>query len=171
MTTTGIDGNISYAHRFDNGSRLNLSTVVSWLESRREYAVLNDPSHYKRLDRVVGDPQWRALANVSFETERFDISLTGQYIGKQTIGVWNLQNYEQDRAPTNADAYPVVYYPDLFIADIQVGVKVNEKFRLYAGVDNVTDQLPPYGATGTGTGTAIFPVTGRYFYAGARLKM
>jgi outer membrane receptor protein involved in Fe transport len=171
LTTRGIDGNLSYNHRFDSGSRLNLSTVVSWLQSRRQYTVLNDPSYYTRVDRVVGDPQWRALASVYFETKDFDISLTGQYIGKQTIGAWNLQNKEQDRPPTNADAYPVVYYPDIFIADIQVGVKAGEKFRFYVGVDNVTDQLPPYGATGTGSATGIFPVTGRYYYGGVRVKI
>jgi hypothetical protein len=41
-------------------------------------------------------------------------------------------------------------------------------------VDNIADQLPPYGLTGTGSGDAnvssIFPVTGRYFYAGVNVK-
>lgn len=86
------------------------------------------------------------------------MSLTGQYIGKQTVGVWNTQSWEQDPTPTDADAYPFVYYPEVVLADIQVGVKVN-------------GQLPSYGLTGTGTGSVIFPVTGSYFYTGVRIRM
>lgn len=40
----------------------------------------------------------------------------------------------------------------------------------YAGVDNVFNQLPPFGLLGTGTGTAIYATTGRFFYAGAQVK-
>jgi len=171
LATSGIDANLSYRHVFSEDTRLSLSTVVSWLESRNQFTFLNDPDRYTRVKSVLGDPEWRALANASFETKSFDLSFTAQYIGKQTIGAWNVQNVEQDRPPTNADAFPFVYYPEVVIADIQLGIKVNERSRFYLGVDNITDQLPPYGLTGTGTGSAIFPVTGRYFYAGMRIKM
>ena len=89
------------------------------------------------------------LFNANLTSGPLDISFTSQYIGKQTLGAWNLQHQEQNRPPTDADAFPFKYYPDVFIHDVQVGVKVDGgKFRFYVGVDNVTDQLPPYGVTG-----------------------
>jgi outer membrane receptor protein involved in Fe transport len=171
LATSGIDANLSYRHVFNENTRLNLSTIVSWLETRNQFTFLSDPNRYTRVKSVLGDPEWRAQVNALFEAKTFDFSVTAQYIGKQTVGAWNVQNREQDRPPTNADAFPFVYYPEVVIADVQLGIKVQDNFRFYIGVDNITDQLPPYGLTGTGTGSAIFPVTGRYFYGGVRIKM
>ena len=170
LTTSGIDATVNYRHSFTDEIRLNLQGNVSWLETRRQYTFLTDPDRYTRVNNTLGDPEWRALVSANFIAGPFSIALTSQYIGPQTLGAWNLQNYEQDRPPTNADAFPFIYLPEVFIHDIQFGIRVNENYRFFLGVDNVNDQLPPYGLTGTGTGSAIFPVTGRYFYAGARVN-
>lgn len=51
-----------------------------------------------------------------------------------------------------------------------------ENLHLYAGIDNVFDRQPPAlpdtrsGGASSTTGAEIFPVTGRYFYAGFRVK-
>lgn len=170
LETSGIDGEVSYSHRFAEDIRLNITAKVSWLEKRNSYTFLTEPNRYTRLKSVLGDPEWRGLLSANLSAGPVDIAFTSQYTGKQLIGAYNLQNTEQDRPPTNADAFPFLYYPDLFIHDVQVGYRVNEKFRFYGGVDNVNDQLPPFGLTGTGAGSAIFPVTGRYIYAGARIS-
>lgn len=170
LTTSGIDAEVAYRHSFTDDIRLNLQANVSWLETRRQYTFLTDPDRYTRRNNVLGDPEWRGLFSANLFAGPFDIALTTQYIGRQTLGSWNLQNFEQDRPPTNADAYPFIYLPEVFIHDIQIGIRANKNFRLYVGVDNVNDQLPPYGLTGTGSDSGIFPVTGRYFYAGARVN-
>jgi outer membrane receptor protein involved in Fe transport len=170
LATSGIDADLNYLHEFRPDITLNANLKVSWLASRNQFTFLTDPDRFTRVKSVLGDPEWRGQFSANLTAGPLDFALTTQYIGKQTIGAWNLQNTEQDRPPTNADAFPMVYYPDVFIHDIQVGIRANDQFRLYLGVDNFTDRLPPFGLTGTGSGSAIFPVTGRYFYAGVRIK-
>lgn len=53
---------------------------------------------------------------------------------------------------------------------LRVNFDATERFRFYAGVDNLLNRKPPYDLTGTGAGSSIFPVTGRFFYAGATVN-
>ena len=174
LQTSGIDAALNYAHDFSADIKLNVRAVVSWLATRNQFTFFSDPSRYTRIKSTLGDPEWRGLLSANMSAGPFDIALTSQYIGKQTISAWNVQNTEQGRAPTDADRNPFIYDPDVFIHDIQVGIRANDAFRFYVGVDNVNDQLPPLGLTGTGNAdaavSAIFPNTGRYFYAGATMK-
>ncbi|ONF95859.1 TonB-dependent receptor domain-containing protein [Sphingomonas jeddahensis] len=174
LKTSGIDAAAAYTHEFTPDIKLNLRAVASWLATRNRFTFLNDPDRYTRFKSTLGDPEWRGLLSANLQAGPFDIALTSQYIGKQSIDAWNVQHTEQDRPPTNADRNPFLYYPDVFIHDVQFGIRANDQFRLYFGVDNIGDQLPPYGLTGTGSGDAnvssIFPVTGRYFYAGVNVK-
>ena len=48
---------------------------------------------------------------------------------------------------------------------------MNEKFSFYGGCDNVTNQLPPFGLTGAGAGSGVYPNVGRFFYAGVVAKL
>jgi len=174
LQTSGIDAQLNYAHAFTDEIKLNVRGAVSWLNTRNQFTFFSDPNRYTRIKSTLGDPEWRGLLSATMTAGPFDLSLTSQYIGKQTVSAWNVQNREQDRPPTDADRNPFVYYPDVFIHDIQFGIRANDRFRIYFGVDNVNDQLPPYGLTGTGAAdanvSAIFPNTGRYFYAGANMK-
>jgi outer membrane receptor protein involved in Fe transport len=44
------------------------------------------------------------------------------------------------------------------------------ELTFYVGVDNLLNQEPPLGTTGTGAGTAIFNIRGRNYYAGFRAR-
>lgn len=68
-------------------------------------------------------------------------------------------------APNNADLFPRVWYPDVFYHDIRVGWDVNDKFRFYAGVNNLFDRQPPLGLLGTAGGDP-FDSFGRNFFFG-----
>jgi outer membrane receptor protein involved in Fe transport len=68
--------------------------------------------------------------------------------------------------------YPIVTYSDFRIEwniDSKAG-DASKGLRFYAGVDNAFNQLPPFGSTATGVGTAIYNFRGRSFYAGARAR-
>ena len=170
LQTSGIDADLNYRHTFNDDVKLSVRMVGSWLAKRNQFTFLNNPDQYTRVKSTLNNAEWRGLLSANLTAGAIDVAFTNQYIGKQTIGAWNLQNQEQDRPATNADAFPMVYYPEVFIHDVQVGFRANEKFRFYVGVDNINDRLPPFGLTGTGAGSAVYPLTGRYFYAGARFN-
>jgi outer membrane receptor protein involved in Fe transport len=67
--------------------------------------------------------------------------------------------------PTNADAFPQVWYPTVFYHDVRMGFDVADKFRLYMGVSNVFDTQPPLGLLGTAGGDP-YDSFGRNFFVG-----
>lgn len=172
LKTSGIDVDVNYTTRIMGDGNLQLRGIMSWLERREAFTYITDPARSDRLNGVVGDPEWRAQfsANVSFPT--WDFSWDVNYIGKQTVFAWETQFSHQGRQPTNGDILADPFYPETFYHDVQLGLKVGDsnRYRFYMGVDNIFDTLPPLGATGTGGATGIYPIIGRYFYAGVRAR-
>lgn len=167
---SGIDAQMDYSYRFENGVRVTLSGALSWVENREFFTSVADPTFSDRVHGELGDPIWEGSLGVNVVAGPIDFDYDFRWIGKQAIATWETQHSHQGREPLNADAFPVKYYPSIGYVDMQVGYTVDQKFRFHMGVDNVFDTLPPWGLTGTGDASAIFPVTGRYYYAGARFK-
>lgn len=168
LKTSGIDGDLSY--RFVEGDfRYSARVLVSWLQKREQFLFITDPKRSTRVNGVLGDPEWQATASIDLTWKNFDLGWDARYVGKQLIYSWETLFSHQGRQPTNIDVNATHWYPALVFHSLQLGVRANKNFRFYVGVDNVFDQLPPYGATGTGSGSAVWPVQGRYFYSGARV--
>ena len=93
-----------------------------------------------------------------------------RYIGQQVVALqYETQNSVQGRPPTNPDALPFVWYPDVMYHDLRMEIRPADRFKFYVGVDNVTDRLPPFDLQGNEGGNPFDPV-GRFFYAGAEIK-
>lgn len=168
LKTSGIDVDAAYRRTigaFDVSARV----LVSWLANREQFTFITDPERSTRVHGTLGDPEWGGAFNLDVRYRQFDFGYDARYVGKQTVGTWETQFSHQGRDPTNADAFPFKWYPETFYHNAQIGIRANDSFRLFFGVDNILDTLPPYGLTGTGAGSAIYPVTGRNFYAGARI--
>ena len=97
----------------------------------------------------------------------------GRYIGEMTVDAWEVMNSHQGRAPTNPDlrAPGEDRHPEALYHAIRVGFEPSgTRHRIYFGVDNLLNRMPSFGLDGTGAGGAIYPNTGRFFYAGARIR-
>lgn len=170
LATSGIDVDASYTTRIGEGT-FRTRAIVSWLKEREQFTYITDPARSDRINGTLGDPEWQGQFSANLNFPKWDLGYDLRYVGKQTVFGWETQFSHQGRAPTNGDVIADPWYPAIFYHDLQVGYKVGEKYRFYIGVDNITDELPPLGATGTGAGSGIWPVTGRYFYAGFRVRM
>lgn len=170
LRTSGIDFDANYTREIGT-ARVNLRGLISWVEKREFFTYITDPSRSDRQHGVLGDPRWQGQFSASVQFPRWDFSYDLRYVGRQTVYSWETQFSHQGRQPTNGDVIANPWYPAMWYHDIQVGFCVTEGVRFYVGVDNVTDKLPPLGATGTGAGSGIWPVTGRYFYSGFRVRM
>ena len=82
---------------------------------------------------------------------------------------YETQFEHQGRGPTNPDARPDPYYPSQIVHNARVNFEPTDKYRFYVGLDNVTNELPPFDLRGTEGGSGYSP-TGRYFYAGAEVR-
>jgi outer membrane receptor protein involved in Fe transport len=186
--TEGVDVEIGYRRTFGNGHRLNLRAIGTYVMTLDNYIDPAHPEVPNRQRSELGDPVFSANLNVNYDFGAFDVTYNMRYIGKQTIATYETQNPFQGLCtsayanagvctlntvatlpPLNSDANPRIYYPEVFYHNIRMGYQVNERFSFYAGVDNITDRLPPLGLLGTAGGDP-FDSVGRYFYAGVNVN-
>lgn len=170
LVTKGIDFDVSYTTPIMEQGTLTLRSIVSWLTEREQFTYITDPERSDKIDGVLGDPEWQGQLSANLDFEHWDFGYDLRYVGKQTVFSWETQFSHQGRSPTNGDVIADPWYPAVVYHDIQLGLKFDDDHRFYLGVDNVTDELPPLGATGTGAGSAVWPVMGRYFYGGFRIR-
>lgn len=163
--TEGIDFDLAYDHSFDNGHRLSVRGILTYLITLNNFTDPADPNNPDRQKSELGDPEFAANFIATYDFGDFDIRYGARFVDRQTIGAYETQNSFNGEPPTNADAFPFVYYPSKLYHDVRIGFDVQNDFRFYAGVDNITDELPPYDLLGTEGGNP-YDQFGRYFYAG-----
>lgn len=166
LETSGIDLRVNYTRELSEDWGINLGAIVSWLEERRTFNFITDPDRATRLKGVLGDPEWQFNLNASVRYQDFTFTYEGRFLDKMLVGAYETQLSYQGRPPENADAFPIIYYPEIYYSDIRGEFAVTDEFEFYVGVDNVFNRLPPYGLTGVGGGSNVYNNTGRFFYAG-----
>ncbi len=171
LETSGIDFDMNYRTEIFDGVQLDARWLLSYLIDRTQFTDITQPDFADRLKSELGDPAWTSSFRLGLDFGAFDFSYDLRYIGKQTIAVdYEDQNSFNGEPPRDPDAFPQIFYPDVFYHDIRLGLDVDERFRFYGGVDNLFDRLPPFGLDGTGQGDGIFTSTGRFFYAGVEVN-
>ena len=164
----GIDIEVAYRRTFDNGHRLNIRGIATYVLKRNNFISPTNPEFSDRQLSELGDPRWAANLNITYGIGPFDLRYSMNYIGPQTIGAYESYFPHQDRPPQNADLTAEVFYPDVLYHAARLNMRVNDRFQFYLGVDNIFDTPPPLGLLGTGAGDPFDPI-GRYFYAGAQV--
>ncbi len=169
--TSGIDFDLTYNTTFGGGDwRFGTRAIVSYLIERNEFTSITEPGRITQEKQSLGDPEWQGQLRLNLGYKAFDASVNIRYIGKMTVAAgFDAQNSVQGRPPTNADQFPRVFYPNAAYADFRFQYKLSEGKRLYVGVDNAFDKLPPFDLLGL-TDSAIYSNTGRFFYGGFSVK-
>lgn len=169
LVRSGIDFDASYRRKIFGNKTLSLRGIVSYLRKSENFSYLTQPDRSDKIDEGLGDPKWAASWNAGLDFGVIDLSYSGTYVGRQSILAWETQFTHQGRGPTNPDARPFRWYPAGITHSGRVNFEVNKTYRFYMGVDNITNERPPYDLTGLEAGSPYGP-TGRYFYAGAGLS-
>lgn len=172
LETSGIDFDLNYTAEILDGVQLNTRFLLSYLIDRTQFTDVTQPDFADRLKSELGDPAWASTFRLGLDFGDFDFSYELRYVGKQTIAPdFEDQNSFDGQPARDPDAFPQIFYPDVFYHDFRIGLDVGERFRFYGGVDNAFDRLPPFGLDGTAQGDGIFPSTGRFFYAGVQVDL
>jgi len=163
----GIDVEVGYRRQWNSDFRTDSRFIATYVLKRENYTSPTNPAFGTQQLFNLGDPQFSANFSTTATYKNFDLRYSVNYIGKQIIGAYENYFEYQGRAPTNADLTAEVWYPEQFIQNIRLNIRVDKKFSFYTGVDNFTDKLPPLGLIGNEGGNGYDPI-GRYFYAGFR---
>lgn len=165
--TRGIDFDLAYRRKIFGNTDLNFRAIASRTIRRNNFTDITDPTFRDRQLSELGDPKWAAQSTVNLDFGAFDFQYQFRYIQGTTIaGDFETQNAFDGRPARNPDAFPRIYYPDIYYHDFRIGFESTNKFKFYAGVDNAFNRLPPFDLLGTAGGDPYDNV-GRFFYAGA----
>lgn len=171
LRAEGIDFEFSYVTDLSADLNLNMRGVLTHNLNRENFTFITAPEQSVRLHGTLGVPIWAASLFTTLTYNEFDLGYTARFVGRQAVNSWETQFTHQGRGPDNPDATPFRYYPDVVYHNLRFGFEPEGTgVRFYGGIDNVLDQLPPLPLDGRGEGSGIFPIQGRYFYAGAVLN-
>jgi len=164
----GIDIEATYRRTFDNGHRLNVRGIATYVLRRTNFTSPIDPNFGDRILGEYGDPRWSANLNITYGVGPWDLRYSANYIGKMYLNGSTYENYNeyQGRPPTNADNFFPQEYGDIVYHALRLNYRVDDRFNFYMGVDNVFDTAPPLGQLGV-EAASPYDSIGRYFYAGA----
>jgi iron complex outermembrane receptor protein len=108
-------------------------------------------------------PRWRSLAHVDFDRGPWHFSYSNQWIGGYTE--CNFVNFQDGEYCRRVD--------DVFYQDVEAALTIRTSLTLRLGVNNLTNQQPPFLNFGTdaNTDTSTYRLLGRTFFVAVRYKM
>ena len=172
LKVSGIDFDVSYQRHIGGVGDFSIRGIYSLSLVNSNYLDPTNPTFEDRTLSELGTPKHNATVNVGLKTGPLVFSYKLRYLSSMTNGPYENYYSVQGRAPTNPYAYPDNYklYPAISYHDLRAEIDVGKSFNFYLGVDNVFNQLPPFGLTGAGGGSGIYPNVGRFLYVGTYAK-
>jgi len=170
--TRGIDYDASYQTTFENGHRFSVRGIATQVLEVTNYTNPSDPNLPNRQLSELGDPEFSFNVDLNYGIGLLDLSYDYRYIGRQIINgaaYESLHDYAGVPA-TNRDAYPRKWFSAFATHSVRAEFAVTDMVSLFAGIDNVANNLPPLGRTGT-TGGEPWDAIGRYYYGGFKISL
>ncbi|KEO90339.1 hypothetical protein EH31_09625 [Erythrobacter longus] len=171
LETEGIDFDIRYNRTFDNDSRLSLRAIATYVLRNVTFLDIANPDVPNRIRSELGDPSFAMTFSANYETGALNLGYDMRLVGRQLINTFESEFEFNGNPPTNPNSRGQVFYNEVFYHDVRAEYEIDERFTFYTGVDNLTNELPPLGLTGTGGDSGIFDVFGRTYYAGFRIDL
>lgn len=186
--TEGIDIDLAYQRTFENGDRLSLRAIATHLIKLNFFEDPTSPIDPNRIKSELGDPEWAASFNASYDFGNFEVSYSMRFLDEMFKSAYENARPYTGLCPTsgvvgfsggtctpgqlttldprNADQYADPTFDIETYHNLRLSFSPDsEDFEFYAGVDNIFDNQPPFGQLGTGGGDP-YDTFGRYFYAG-----
>ena len=164
LTAEGIDFQANYGHGLGNAlgapSRVRLAVAGTYLIKNELLVDRDDPASIDINRGEVDNPKWRVNVTPGISVGNLSLDWTMRYISKAKVDV---EASAESRDDNNVS--------DRFYNDVYAAYQATERFRLYAGINNVFDVAPPFSAVtfqGTGRG-ALYDNIGRYLFVGANI--
>jgi outer membrane receptor protein involved in Fe transport len=166
----GID--IEAAYRFDIPSigRVNTRVIATRTLQRDDFLDPVNPNRANQILQELGDPRNQVNFDLDLVAGKWTFGYELRYIGKMLVTTAEDIFGVDGMPPQNKDFAPTTFYGSTTYSDVRVAYDPNRQWNFYVGVDNVTDNLPPLGLTGTGGGSGIYDARGRFFYGGLRWR-
>jgi outer membrane receptor protein involved in Fe transport len=159
FSTAGLDINLNYTYDTGSFGRFNLRLIGNYLD---KLEFIGTPGADVTDSRgEASAPKYTVNGDLTWSMDHVTINYGLSWFDK-TLRYSNLTN--ASNPDVVADEYK--YLKQLWQHDIYASFDATERFQFYGGVNNVFGQRPDIG-----TDTYPVPSIGRYFFAGARVKL
>ena len=150
-----------------NSGKLGFQSAVSYVSKYEIQNLAGNP--FVNYAGTVGNtqidqftsthPKWKAQTSMSFALDPVSVAFTWNYTGK----VGNATNVLTPAANVRGVDASSTF-------DLSARVKLNERFELRAGMQNLFDKDPPIGPTPGATDVVAYDVLGRRFSVGINAR-
>jgi outer membrane receptor protein involved in Fe transport len=166
----GIDAETAY--RYDAGfGEFRARWYGTYTLQRDNFPFIDQPNRPNQILEELGDPKFAWNASLDFIRGPVTVTYGVRWLGTQYFDFIENVREVGRRAPENPDWGADAWTGHVAYHDVRVGWDMLDNLNVYAGIDNIGDKLPPLGLTGTGEGSGIYSLRGRYVYAGLKYKM
>jgi outer membrane receptor protein involved in Fe transport len=171
LQVRGIDVEATYRKRFSFGD-FNTRFVYTHVIQNDSFLDPTDPTFADQIMMELGDPQDAFNWDSNIKFGKFTFGYQMRYLSKMLLNTAEFEFFfrKQGRVPSNPDWAEQKFYPHQFYHDVRLAVDATKNLNMYVGVDDLTNNKPPLGATGIGDGSGIYRNIGRFFYAGVVAK-
>ena len=166
LKVRGVDLNVAYRTRLARIGRLDTKLTYTHYFQQDQFLDPIDPKRADQFLKELGSPQDSFVWNASLQTGKFTFGYRMNYLSGMLTSEFEDFFSKQGRDPQNPDVNNIKWYNSRMYHNIRVAIDATEKYNFYAGVDNVTSELPPLGLTGVGAGSGVYDNRGRFYYAG-----
>jgi len=169
-TARGVDFEMSYNHDIADLGKFGTRLVYTNTLERNDFLNPADPGRADQILQELGDPEHAFNWSFDLAHGSLDLGYELRYIGKMVLNQAEDTFIVQGRPPQNADYADRRYYPSIIYHNVRAAYDFSNSMNAYFGIDNLANKEPPLGVTGTGGGSGIYDVRGRFYYAGVKLK-
>lgn len=160
LQASGVDFDVSYQFELsklglgENTGRMNLNVAGTWLEDRRNFEVVTDPSASNPEKGELNLPEWALNTTIQWTNDTWTVSLFSTWLDTQYLSGIEVENL--------ATFGPPVETGGTWLHDVSVRWRYSEQIEFTAGIQNLTDEEPYFVSVAT-------PVSGmgRYFFVRA----
>ena len=169
LKVRGVDAEIGY-NRTIAGFSVSVDLKATRNLQNDQFLFPNEPNRPDQLLEELSYPKWQGVANASVKKGAVTLGYQLRYIGRASVDAIENIRAVGGRPPQNADYTNFDFYKPAWYHDVTLGFDANDKFNIYAGVNNLTNRYPPYYLTGVGAGSGIYDNRGRYFFVGVTAR-
>ena len=189
LLTQGFELQVSYSHDVSPltsrwsytdwlTGTVSFSLDADYLVRLRTFPFQNDPKTDHVLEGRVtnigsqtafeGTPRWKGIADLTYRQGPATVNWQIRYVGKGAL--YNIDPTSVDRS----EALDVPFAKAVFYHDVSVRYRLDDYGRwltgteVYAGVNNVFGENPPFMTIGVGTDVNYD--LGRFFFAGVTIR-
>lgn len=163
LEATGIDfeGNYSF-ELFGGSARVRL--IATYLDKLNDFPFQSDPELKEEEAGGLGDPELAGQLDLNYQRGALGVNWSTRYLD-------SMSRIDLEDLAVNPDAQDPLFTGDTFFSDINVSWELTDNIRLAGGIDNVFNEGPPFGLTGTGAGSGVFDNIGRFYYGSVTLSL